>query len=124
LFDELTARVREADGLVHVVFQGEIDVFSEQRFRELLADAIESARTGVRVDLTYITFFGCGGIECLEWARGAARDRGVGFEIRAVSRVVRRTLELIDMAHLVTATPAQPHPLAGRRHSFGPTTRR
>lgn len=87
-------------GGAEVRVAGEIDLDNAAQLRGALLVALDTCPGGVSLDLSAVTFCDCSGLNVLLRARRHAADRHRGFRIGAVSRPVRRLLELTQTAPL------------------------
>ncbi|MFE2324345.1 STAS domain-containing protein [Streptomyces sp. NPDC059385] len=91
---------------------GEIDFDNAAQLRQTLLTALAAHRGGVSLDLSAVMFCDCSGLSVLLRARRYASDQHLSLRISAVSRPVRRLLELTGTASLLTEH-AQPDSLRG-----------
>jgi anti-anti-sigma factor len=98
-----------ADGTVHVVVAGEVDMESSPRLATALTQAIHADDTKcVVVDLDGVSFLDSSGIRELVLAQMLATEKGVTFYITNVHDAPRRVLELTAVFAVLTeqAPPA------------------
>ena len=96
-------------GSARVSLAGEIDLSTAQRLRSELLAVIVAAPPGadVRVDLAGVTFVDATGIGVLIRANQAARRAGIGFAVANPTGVVRRIIDVLDLAGTLLA-PDEP----------------
>lgn len=100
--------LRRERGAAVVAFEGDIDLESSPRAREVMLRCLESERA-VLVDLSGIRYMDSSGVASLVEAYQIARRRGVRFALAAVSPVALRVLELarLDRVFTIHATLEQ-----------------
>ena len=76
---------------------GEIDLLTVDQLGAALDQALAGARRTLVVDVRRVTFVDCAGVGLLVDARWRADRRGVEMRL-ATSRVVARTVALLDLA--------------------------
>ncbi|HEX4790857.1 MAG TPA: STAS domain-containing protein [Actinospica sp.] len=82
------------DGPVHAVMTGELDLSCARVLTTTLCEAVEAHPTGLRLDLSAVTFCGCSTLRPLFTARFLAGTLGRTFTIGPYSSAVARILEL------------------------------
>ena len=96
---EITIRHERGDaGQQVLVVAGSIDLASRDALVEASREALKSIdRAALVLDLAGVTFMDSTGLSALVEIDGDALDAGVEFHLRAVSRQVRRLLEVTGL---------------------------
>jgi anti-sigma B factor antagonist len=95
-------------GHVVVALSGEIDMLTAPAVREVLAEAIRRAVTGVIIDLAEVTFLDAAGLGVLAGASGRARHLPGGLRVVAVPPRALRLLTLGRLDRYLAVFPAPP----------------
>jgi anti-sigma B factor antagonist len=106
-------------GHVVVALTGEIDVVTAPVARDLLAEAVSEAVTGITVDLGEVTFLDAAGLGVLAGASAAARHLPGGFRLVAVPARVLRLLRVTGLDRHLAVFPA-PSPTQAQRERAAP----
>ncbi len=101
-------------GHVAVVLSGEIDIVTASAAREVLAEAVGQAVTGVTVVMGDVTFIDAAGLGVLAGAGRCARHLPGGLQLAAVPARVLRLLRLTGLD--LPAVPAPPASRPQREH--------
>jgi anti-anti-sigma factor len=87
------------DGPVPVLMlRGEFDLAVYERFNACLADLVATRPTELTVDMADVTFFDSKSLSALLHARRKLQEHGGSLVIAKPSPVVRRVLEITDLA--------------------------
>ena len=90
--------VEHLEGGVVLQVAGEIDMLTTPRLRDLLDTLVKQQPPSIILDLAAVTFFASSGLAALVAAREAAVAAGVPLRLAAVSRSVRRPLQITGLA--------------------------
>lgn len=105
--DQMTLRLYQpAAGQVVVEVEGEVDMLTSPRLRELLLEQLDG--TGAQLlalALDDITFLGTSGLAVLIEARDAARARSVDLRLACTARQVLRPLAIAGLLPLFAISP-------------------
>ena len=97
---------------VRVAVAGDIDLATAPEVLATLLAASRSGTVGIVVDVSAVTFFGAAGIGVFIKARNHKREQGRDLWLRAPPSIVRRVLDICDLADLVeppsTGEPTDP----------------
>lgn len=97
--------MRERSSIPTVVMaRGEIDLDTAPSLERALADALRAYREVV-LDLTYVTFMDCAGLNVLVAARRQADLHGRRFAVHGAGCAVARLLEITGMDQHLTVVP-------------------
>ena len=91
-----------------ITVRGEVDVLSCPQLEAALDRATEGYPSEVEVDLSDVTFFGCGGATVLARAARRARRGGGGLRVLGAPRLVRVVLPVVALDRLTGDRPARP----------------
>jgi anti-sigma B factor antagonist len=80
-----------------VRLSGDIDMSNVDAAREQLALAVATARHGVIVDVSDVTYLDSTGIGALVQARSEAHRIGLSFELSGVSARIARVLQILGL---------------------------
>jgi anti-sigma B factor antagonist len=89
-----------------VALCGEIDIVTAPATRDLLAEAVSQAVTGITVDLSEVTFMDAAGLGVLAGANRDARHLPGGLHLVAVPARVLRLLVVTGLDRRLVASPA------------------
>ena len=89
---EISVR-EDGDGTV-ITVAGEVDISTSPALRDACLEAVNDGAGAVGLDLEGVTFLDSSGISVLVQARQRLVSMGRTLELRAVSRPVRRVLEV------------------------------
>ena len=92
----LTLRVRPGDDSIMVAVGGEVDVCTEGLLRDALLSIMREGGPKLLLDISGVSFMDCAGLRVLLTIRRRAELRGGFMRLTAVSRPVRRIIELTD----------------------------
>ena len=90
----VTLCVRPGDGGIIVAISGEVDVCTEAPLQQALLRNIRERGARLTVDVSGVSFMDCAGLRALLTTRRRAELRGGFMRLIAVSRAVRRIIEL------------------------------
>jgi anti-sigma B factor antagonist len=90
----LTLGVRPGDDGTVVVVSGEVDVCTEASLQQALLRIIREHGARLLLDVSDVSFMDCAGLRALWTTRRRAELRGGFMRLIAVSRAVRRIIEL------------------------------
>jgi anti-sigma B factor antagonist len=90
-----------ADGVLEVTLRGELDYTNAAQVNEVIRTAVaERAPTGVRVDLTAVSFLDSSGIGVIVTALKAARAVRADFRVRGPNAKILNQLEVTGLLEL------------------------
>jgi len=97
--------VREEGNATVIAFEGEIDLQSSPKAREILLATV-SEKPNVVVDLSKVTYADSSGVASLVEAYQLSRDRNSHFALAAVSESVLKVLKLarLDTVFIISET--------------------
>jgi anti-anti-sigma factor len=93
-----------------VAVGGELDMESGPALRDRLTCMIWANGSELALDLTGVTFIDCAGLTALLAARNAVQAQGGWLRLVAVSRCVRRLIEIIGLQDVLVMPPPPRHP--------------
>jgi anti-anti-sigma factor len=93
-----------------VAVGGELDMESGPGLRDRLTCMIWANGPELALDLTGVTFIDCAGLTALLAARNAVQVQGGWLRLVAVSRCVRRLIEIIGLQDVLLMPPPPRHP--------------
>jgi hypothetical protein len=104
----------EYGGCVEIRMSGEIDLANEDRFAERLDECVIVPEWPSRwdfaplhvFDMSQVSFLGVGGSRVIVRVAADLARRGAGAEVRGMSRIQRRVIELLDDQGLVRSGPS------------------
>ena len=105
-------QVRDESGATVVSFEGDVDLESSPRAREVLLACVESRRP-LLVDLSSVSYIDSSGIASLVETLHSARQAGSALALVAVSAPARRVLELARLETVFTMYETLEEGLAG-----------
>lgn len=85
---------------------GEIDLCNASGFRTRLHDAATHSVTTLVVDLSGLSFLDCSGLAALAATREVLRTQNRALVLRGARGVVRRAIEISELAVLLEDGPA------------------
>ena len=88
-----------------VVLTGEFDIARTAEMRDALLEAAHTSDPVV-ADLSGVTFFDSSALRALLDVRSILADRGQTIRLHDPSPIVRRLLDLTDIAHLFDGDPS------------------
>ncbi len=91
----------EKDGACVVAFEGDMDLDSSPGARKALLDTVAKGKPIV-VDLSQVGYIDSSGVASLVEALQAARKKGVGFSLAALSEAAGRVLQLARLDKVFT----------------------
>lgn len=101
----MKSQVTSQGSTIVVAFDGDVDLENSPQARQTLLDCVgKSAK--VVVDLSGVGYIDSSGIACLVEAYQAARKKGVGFALAAVSESTLRVLKLARLDKVFTIAPS------------------
>ena len=103
----LTLCVRPGDDGIIVTVSGEVDVGTEGLLRQALLRIMRERGARLLLDVSGVSFMDCAGLRALLATRRNAELRGGFMRLIAVSRAVRRIMELTG-AHEALAAEREP----------------
>jgi anti-sigma B factor antagonist len=92
----LTLRVRRGDDGIMVAVGGEVDICTEGLLRHALLWIMRERGPKLLLDISGVSFMDCAGLRVLLTIRRRAELQGGFMWLIAVSRAVRRIIELTD----------------------------
>ena len=104
---DLTLCVRPGDDGIIVTVSGEVDVGTEGLLRQALLRIMRERGARLLLDVSGVSFMDCAGLRMLLTTRRNAELRGGFMQLIAVSRAVRRIMELTG-AHEALAAEREP----------------
>jgi anti-sigma B factor antagonist len=90
----LTLSTRQAQGVVTLSAQGELDLPAAPELETRLGEVAGSGATGLVVDLAGVTFLDSAGINALLKGRRLADAHGLQFQVSNATGLVRQVLEI------------------------------
>ncbi len=100
--NDMQITVTESLDSVAVAVAGEVDILTAPALEEALRTAVSaSAGRPLRLDLSGVTFFGSQGLHVLVTVQQLAESAGVTVSIGATSSIVRRLLDVADLAWML-----------------------
>jgi stage II sporulation protein AA (anti-sigma F factor antagonist) len=98
----------DADGVIHAVLTGELDLDGADRVRDSLADAAgRPGCRGLRVDVSRLTFIDSYALGALVSARNTAAGAGVRLTLADPSPVVRKAVLVTGLGEVFGLTPGR-----------------
>ena len=94
-------KIREEPSAVVVAFEGDVDLESSRRAREVLLECVGRKRA-VLVDLSQVTYIDSSGVAALVESFQSARKGGTTFALAAVSEATMRVLQLARLDKVFT----------------------
>jgi anti-sigma B factor antagonist len=94
------------DGNVQVIIQGEVDLATASRLRDVLLAEVSRAGEILFVDLANVGFLDARGVSALVESSLAAHRAGVRLAVRHPHGVVRRVLEAAGVATMLSLAPS------------------
>lgn len=94
--NSLDIQVRQVDGTVRVIIDGEVDLAAEDQFEAAIEQAVASSAATIVIDLDQVSFLDAAGLGLIArhaWA-GPHRQR---FRLTQGSRAVQRVLDLTGL---------------------------
>lgn len=95
-----------------VAVSGDVDLFTVPQLKERMAEAIESGRVLLAIDLSHTSFIDSSGLGALIGAHGRVRERGGRLVLFAVGDDVARALELTGLDQVLPVFGAREDALA------------
>ena len=86
-------QIKEEQGNHIVLLQGEVDLESSPKARQIMLEAVERGKT-ILVDLASVTYMDSSGIASLVEAFQRAKKKEIGFALVSVNPAVLRVLHL------------------------------
>ena len=111
----LTLRVRPGDDGIIVTVTGEVDVCTEGLLQQALLRIMRERGASLMLDVSGVSFMDCAGLRALLTTRRRADLRGGFLRLIAVSRAVRRIIELTGTHEALTL---EREPRTVRSNSF------
>ena len=110
----LVEAMPEYRGCIEIWISGEIDLSNEDRFAESIDECVIVPESPSRwdfaplhvFDMSHVSFLGVGGSRVIVRMAAELARRGAGTEIRGMSRIQRRVIELLDDQGLVRSDPS------------------
>lgn len=93
--------IREETTAVVVAFEGDVDLESSRRAREVLLECVGRKRA-VLVDLSQVTYIDSSGVAALVESFQSARKGGTTFALAAVSDATLKVLQLARLDKVFT----------------------
>jgi anti-sigma B factor antagonist len=93
----LSVRARHVGDVAVVDVDGEVDLITSTTVCSATDDALESAPSGLVLDLTGVTFCGCAGLTVLLDTADKARNAGIPLRLVCAGRVILRPLHLTGL---------------------------
>ena len=93
--------IREETSAVVVAFEGDVDLESSRRAREVLLECV-GRKTAVLVDLSQVTYIDSSGVAALVESFQSARKGGTTFALVAVSDATLKVLQLARLDKVFT----------------------
>ncbi len=93
--------IREEGSCVVVAFEGDVDLESSRRAREILLEWVGRER-GLVVDLSRVTYIDSSGVAALVETFQKARQGGTSFALASVSDATMRVLRLARLDKVFT----------------------
>jgi anti-sigma B factor antagonist len=93
--------IREETAAVVVAFEGDVDLESSRRAREVLLECVGRKRA-VLVDLSQVTYIDSSGVAALVESFQSARKGGTTFALAAVSDATLKVLQLARLDKVFT----------------------
>jgi anti-sigma B factor antagonist len=85
--------------------RGEIDIYTGERLRDVLRDALATRPDQIVIDMAGVTFIDSSGLGVVIGAFKRAQDGGIGLALRAPTGRVLRVLELSGLHHALKILP-------------------
>jgi anti-sigma B factor antagonist len=92
---------------VRLTLHGELDLVTVETLRELLAEACDSDRSRVVIDLTDVPFVDVLSLSTILAAADGLRDRGAALSVAGASAAVRRVCALLNAEDVLEPTLPQ-----------------
>ncbi len=93
--------IREEASAVVVAFEGDVDLESSRRAREVLLECVGRKRA-VLVDLSQVTYIDSSGVAALVESFQSARKGGTTFALVAISNATLKVLQLARLDKVFT----------------------
>lgn len=103
---DLTTSLSRSDGTATLVLNGDLDVSSVPRLRDVVQQALATGEPNVELDLGDVGFVDSTGLGVLIGAQRRAEESGQRFVLVSVSPSLQRVLDLTGVREMLTDDPS------------------